>query len=131
MHANATNNFTVQWLASKSDTHVESRFQCFFRLNGQKYDSIIKLSAELFTSKGRDFDTTIKLKAPMVEEYLDLHVVLKSLRCKAGLLRTFPSFLPRPVGWSRQLTPNRSIFAIHYCYMKLQQLCRRFLAYPL
>lgn len=33
---------------------------------------MIKLSAELVTSTGRDFDTTIKLNTSMAEKYFDL-----------------------------------------------------------
>ena len=42
----------------------------FFRLNGQMW-LMIKLSAELFTSTGRELDTTIKFNASGGEEYFD------------------------------------------------------------
>ena len=45
-------------------------FKHFFHLNGQMW-LMIKLSAELFTSVGRDFDTNIKFNASTGNEYFD------------------------------------------------------------
>ena len=44
---------------------------------------MIKLSAQLFTSTGRDFDMTIKLNTSMAEKYFDLQVVPKLLKTSA------------------------------------------------
>ena len=57
-------NFTIEWslisqgLTSKSNTHFESIVLSFLSL--QRTNVImVKLSAELFTSKGRDFEDQI------------------------------------------------------------------------
>ena len=48
-----------QGLTSKSNTHFESIVQSFSFPSTDKCDYMVKLPAELFTSKGRDFDEQI------------------------------------------------------------------------
>jgi hypothetical protein len=58
----------VEWLASTSDPHFESMIASFSFASTDKCNSMV----ELFTSTGRDFDSTIKFNASTGEEYCEL-----------------------------------------------------------
>ena len=63
--------------------HFESMDPRFSFPSTDKCDSMVKLSAELFISTGRGFNTTIKFNASTGEEYFDLHVVPESLETQS------------------------------------------------
>ena len=79
--------FVVEWLASTSDLHFDERLGS---TSDPHFESVIaifsfaskgkwKSMVELFTSTGRDFDSTIKFNISTKNTVDDLPVVLKLL----------------------------------------------------